>query len=312
MHLSFYLYITTLAKVAAMVFGGVIIGKVLEERGWTRFFRKVTRPILKTAHLPLCCEGALITALVSGFAGDALISLHYREEELTSRQVILASMILNLPLFLSFVPLLVGIVYPLTGWVGLAYLGTQIAASLGLMVTAMGIGHATFPPVPPTEHSNGDQSTEPSMIQVLKKATAEASKVTFRILVIAGPVMGLVFYLVNVGFFQGLEKGLASHIRFPGLSPQALAITAAHALHIAGGAAVAGGLLKAHLVTPKEALLAMVLGNVVGTPIRSIRMALPRYLALYPPKLAVSIILCTQGVRVLMVLLLYFLILGLW
>ncbi len=312
MDLSLHLYVTTLAKVALMVFGGVILGKVLEEKGWTRFFRYFTRPILRKAHLPLCCEGALITALVSGFAGDALLSLHYREQELTPRQVVLASMLLNLPLFLSFVPLLVGIVYPLTGWVGLAYLGTQITASLGLMMVAMGIGRFTFPPVSNGVAENGGEKPEPTIHQVLRKASLDAAKVTFRILIIAGPVMGLVFYLVNRGFFQSFQQSLASYIRFPGLPPQALAITAAHTLHIAGGAAVAGGLLKAGLVTPKEALLAMVLGNAVGTPFRSLRMALPRYLALYPPKLAITIILCTQGIRVSMVLTLYFLILWLW
>ncbi|HDD53578.1 MAG TPA: hypothetical protein ENF32_05890 [Thermosulfidibacter takaii] len=312
MHLSFHLYITTLAKVAVMVFGGVILGKVLEEKGWTRSFRHFTRPILRGAHLPLCCEGALITALVSGFAGDALLSLHYRDQELTPKQVVLASMILNLPLLLSFVPLLVGIVYPLTGWVGLAYLGTQITASLGLMMVAMGIGRSTFPPTTDEVVRDGEEGPEPTILQVLKNATLEAAKVTFRILIIAGPVMGLVFYLVNTGFFQSFQKNLASYIHFPGLSPQALAVTAAHALHIAGGAAVAGGLLKATLVTPKEAILAMVLGNAVGTPFRSLRMALPRYLALYPPRLAITIILCTQGIRVFMVLTLYFLILWLW
>ena len=312
MKLTLHLYIATLTKVTLMVFGGVMLGKILEERGWTRFFRHFTRPILKFARLPLYCEGALITSLVSGFAGDALLSLQYRDKNLNARQVILATMILNLPLFISFVPLLVGIVYPLTGWVGLVYLATQITASLGLMAVATGIGRLTFPP-PNNDQPEGAQGESMNPIpQVLKRATTDAAKVTFRILLIAGPIMGLVFYLVDIGFFQGLQQSIASHIRFPGLPPQALAITAAHALHIAGGAAVAGGLLKANLVTPKEALLAMILGNVIGTPFRNLRMALPRYLALYPPKLAVTIILCTQGIRSLMVLFIYFLILLIW
>jgi len=312
MHLSLHLYINTLIKVALMVFGGVILGKVLEEKGWTRFFRRITRPILRASHLPMCCEGALITALVSGFAGDALLSLHYRDQNLTNRQVILASMILNLPLFLSFVPLLVGIVYPLTGWVGIAYLATQVAASLGLMLIAMVIGRLSLPPPPQQDVTQDNGETEPPMTKVLEKAIKDAVKVTFRILIIAGPVMGLVFYLVNIGFFHSLQKSIISHIKFPGLSPQALTVTAAHALHIAGGAAVAGGLLKAHLITTKEALLGMVLGNVIGTPFRSARMALPRYMALYPPRLAGAIILWTQGIRVFMVLGIYFLILAFW
>ena len=312
MHLTIELYVSTLIKLVVMVMGGVFLGRILEEKGWARFFRYATRPILRMARLPSCCEGALVTALVSGFAGDALLSLHYQDRELTSRQVILASMILNLPLFLSFVPLLVGIVYPLIAWVGLAYLATQIAASLGLMVVAMGIGHVVFPPVHEDVMEEENDEPAPSVLQVLRKAMSESVKVTLKILIIAGPVMGLVFYLVNTGFFQTLQESLMSHIRFPGLPPQALPITAAHALHVAGGAAVAGGLLKATLVTPKEVLLAMLMGNAVGTPFRSLRMSLPRYLALYPPRLSVNIILCTQGVRVLMVMALYFLILWAW
>jgi len=312
MKLTLHLYIATLTKVTLMVFGGVILGKILEERGWTRFFRHLTRPILKFARLPLYCEGALITSLVSGFAGDALLSLQYRDKNLTARQVTLATMILNLPLYLSFVPLLVGIVYPLTGWVGLAYLAAQIGASLGLMAMATVIGRFTFPPLNDDQIEGTQVESMTPVPQMLKRAITDAAKVTFRILLIAGPIMGLVFYLVNMGFFQSLQQSMASHIRFPGLPPQALAITTAHAFHIAGGAAVAGGLLKAGLVTPKEALLAMIMGNIIGTPFRSLRMALPRYLALYPLKLATAIILCTQGIRSLMVLLIYFLIFLLW
>jgi len=295
-----------------MVMGGVIIGKILEEKGWVRFFRHLTGPILKAARLPLCCESALITTLVSGFAGDALLSIHYKDQKITSKEVIVASMVLNLPHFLSFVPLLTGIVYPLTGWVGLAYLGTQIMASSGLMMIAIGIGKLIFPKPLNEKVARSNDGTSASMLEVLKRAFSVSIKVTFRILIIAGPIMGVVFYLVNVGFFQKIQESLAYRIHLPGLSPQALTITAAHALHVAGGAAVAGGLLKANLVTPKEALLAMVLGNFIGTPFRSLRMALPRYLTLYPPKLAIGIVLFTQGLRASLVLFIYFFILWLW
>ena len=312
MKLTLHLYIATLIKVAIMVLGGVILGKVIEEKRWTRLFRVLTRPILKTAHLPTSCEGALVTALVSGYAGDALLSLHYREGELSAQQVILSSMVLNLPLFLSFVPLLVGIVYPLMGWVGLVYIGCQILASFGLMLAAMVIGRLKLPPETWEDDRNNNQGPLPPIYKVFKKALKEGYYITLRIILITAPIMGLVFYLVNAGFFQALQRTLASYLLFPGLPPSALTVSAAHAVHIAGGAAVAGVLLQGGIITPKEAVLAMLLGNAVGTPFRSLRLNLPRYAALYPTRLALSIILTSQGMRMVMVLLIYFLILALW
>jgi hypothetical protein len=312
MKLTLHLYTVTLFKVAVMVFGGVVLGKVIEEKRWTRFFRVFTRPILKTAHLPIYCEGALITALISGYAGDALLSFHYREGKLSAQQAILSSMILNFPLFLSFIPLIIGIVYPLMGWAGLIYIGCQILASFGLMLTAMATGRLKFPPETWEDDKNNDQGPLPPIYKVLKRALRESFYITFRIILITAPVMGLVFYLVNVGFFQDLQRALASHLLFPGLSPSALTVSAAHAVHIAGGAAVAGALLQGGIITTKEAVLSMLLGNAVGTPFRSLRLNFPRYAALYPTRLALSIILTTQGVRVVMVLLIYFLIFLLW
>ncbi len=312
MRLTLHFYIATLIKVAMMVFGGVILGKVMEERRWTRFFRALTRPILKTAHLPPSCEGALVTSLVSGYAGDALLSLHYKEGELSTDQVILSSMILNLPLFLSFVPLLVGIVYPLMGWVGLVYIGCQILASSGLMVTAMAIGRLKLPPEVWEITLEEANNTMPPVLESLKRALKSGATITFRIMLITAPVMGIVFYLVNVGFFERLQNALATHLVFPGLPPAALTVSAAHAFHIAGGAAVAGSLLQTELITSKEAVLAMLIGNAVGTPFRSLRLNFPRYAALYPPKLALAIILTSQGIRMVMVLIIYFLLLLLW
>lgn len=293
-----------------MVMGGVFTGKVMEEKGWFRFFALLTRPLLKLARLPQCCSSAIVMAFASGYAGEALLSLHYRDGELSKVQVVVASMILNLPLYLSFIPLLIGIIYPLAGWPGMVYLAVQLLTSLFLMGLALLASPHLFP-----EWEEGEEELPErrvSLRKVVLISAKDAIFVTAKILLITGPVMGLTFLLVNMGFFQGLQESILAYIKFPGLSPQGLTISVAHAFHIAGGAAVAGSLLKAHLIGAKEVVLAMMLGNVIGTPFRSLRLALPRYMALYPLKMALIIVVATQGIRMCIVIVEYFLLYLFW
>jgi len=69
------------------------------------------------------------------------------------------------------------------------------------------------------------------------------------------------------------------------------------------GFAAAGALLQAGSLGFKEIVLALLIGNVVATPVRALRHQLPHYMGIYSPGLGSQLLALGQGVRVLSVLL---------
>ena len=61
---------------------------------------------------------------------------------------------------------------------------------------------------------------------------------------------------------------------------------------------VAGGTVyQAGLLTANEVVLALLIGNILSTPMRGIRHQLPAYASYYPPCFAVKLLCCNQFSR---------------
>ncbi len=77
------------------------------------------------------------------------------------------------------------------------------------------------------------------------------------------------------------------------------------------GAAAAGAMLSAGVLTIKQTVTALLLGNIIATPVRALRHQLPRYLGIYQPRIGIQLLLAGQALRVVTVvisgLLYYFL-----
>ncbi len=59
----------------------------------------------------------------------------------------------------------------------------------------------------------------------------------------------------------------------------------------------AGAALQDASLTPQEVVVAMLVGNVLSTPIRAIRHQFPAYCGFYRPALAVRLVLANQVLR---------------
>jgi hypothetical protein len=68
------------------------------------------------------------------------------------------------------------------------------------------------------------------------------------------------------------------------------------------GFAAAGALLEAGALTVRETVIALLLGNVVATPVRALRHQLPYYMGIFRPKLGVLLIVLGQTLRVISVI----------
>ena len=70
------------------------------------------------------------------------------------------------------------------------------------------------------------------------------------------------------------------------------------AAEFTSGFAAAGALLEAGVLTIKQTVIALLIGNILAFPMRTLRHQLPRYIGIYSPKMGSQILLLGQGFRI--------------
>ena len=82
------------------------------------------------------------------------------------------------------------------------------------------------------------------------------------------------------------------------LSPKALSIVVfGMAAEFTAGLAAAGALLSAGELPVREVVLALLLGNLLSTPMRAFRHQFPYYAGIFKPALAAKLIMYNQAFR---------------
>ncbi len=116
----------------------------------------------------------------------------------------------------------------------------------------------------------------------------------------------LLFFLFNrYGLFTAVEDFIAQKAWFLSwLNPQSLGIVVLHVTtEFSAGLTAASVLLADNSLTYKEVVLALLVGNILSTPIRAIRHQLPYYTGIYSPQLALELVSVSQIARAFCVIL---------
>ncbi|MBW2410714.1 MAG: nucleoside recognition protein, partial [Deltaproteobacteria bacterium] len=120
-----------------------------------------------------------------------------------------------------------------------------------------------------------------------------------RIAVYVVPIYTLVFLLNNLGLFAWLREELAGYVVTTFMPMESLSVVIlSFAAEFTSGFAAAGALLDAGVLTVKQTVLALLIGNVLAFPIRALRHQLPRYIGIFSPKMGTQLLLMGQGFRV--------------
>jgi len=92
---------------------------------------------------------------------------------------------------------------------------------------------------------------------------------------------------------------MAEHISFLSwLPPQAMGIVVFHmAAETTAGYAAAGALVQTGGLTVKELVLALLVGNILSSPVRAVRHQFPYYAGIFKPALALNLIVSNQALR---------------
>lgn len=117
------------------------------------------------------------------------------------------------------------------------------------------------------------------------------------------PIYTLVFVLNHNGFFRYLNETLSAHLTLKFMPVESLSVVMlSFAAEFTSGFAAAGALMQAGILTTKQTVIALLLGNITAFPIRALRHQLPRYMGIFSPKMGLQLLLSGQVFRVLSII----------
>lgn len=285
---------------------GLLVANLIEALNWTRFLARLAAPLIRLGHLKDIVGASFSMAFFSGMAANSLLSEAYGAGKLSDRELILANLFNSLPTYFLHLPQMFFVTVPFLGprpagiYVGLTLLAA-VLRSVGILI----YGRLALPPLP--EGCVVCQLTDKtfSWPKALRKGLARFQRRIRTMILFTVPIYIGIHYLTVFGLFGVMEKWLSNHLHFLAfMTPQAVSIVMFQVMaEFTAGLAAAGALLGAGDLTTRQVVLALLVGNILSTPMRAFRHQFPYYAGIFSPRTAVRLIVQNQLFRAASILL---------
>lgn len=278
---------------------GLIAANLLESLNWTKRVAALARPLVKFGHFSEQVGAAFSMAIVSGVAANTMLSEAYQKQQISKKELILANLFNALPTYFLHLPTVIVITAPLIKSAAFIYVGITFTAALLRTLSIVLIGRFILPrPTEPVIIAAPD-AKDRDWPAIFRKTWKRFKRRMRKILIFTVPIYIVIFIMNRLAFFNWLESILADYLEFiPWLSPQAMGIIALHiAAELTAGLAAAGALLQDGVLGNHEIVIALLIGNILSSPLRAVRHQLPYYAGIFKPKLAAELIFYNQTFR---------------
>ncbi len=274
----------------------------IESLNWTSKIATLARPLIRIGNLSDTAGASFSMALFSGISANTMLAEAYEKKQINKKELILSNLFNSLPTYFLHLPTVFFITAPLIKGAAFIYVGLTFGAAIFRTVTIVFLSRYLLPPRK-GKSSGADTSTEDTAIgwkRAAEKSLKRFKKRIRKIIRFTVPIYILIFLMHRTGIFNTLERGMADYLSFlPWLTPQSMGIITLHiAAEFTAGLAAAGALLQEGSMTYREVILALLVGNVLSSPIRAIRHQFPYYAGIFQPKMATELIIYNQIFRV--------------
>ncbi|MEW6658491.1 MAG: nucleoside recognition domain-containing protein [Thermodesulfobacteriota bacterium] len=279
---------------------GLLLGQAIESLGWAAKLGSWAAPLLRWGHFRRESGAAFTAAFFSGIMANTMLTTLYQEGKISRQELILTYLFNNgLPVYLLHLPTTFFIILPLVREAGLIYLGLTLAAALLRSAVLLVYGRVRLPAA--TDGEIGAAAPLPGPKEGLLREIWQKFQRRFtRVILFTLPIYFFIFVLNDLGLFKWLREAAAAHVSLGFLPMEAASVVIfSVATEFTSGIAAAGAFLQAGALTVPQTVMALVLGNIVATPIRALRHQLPANVGIFSPKLGTELLLLSQGLRLL-------------
>lgn len=289
-----------LCKLVGLVSVGLFIGNLIEALHWTRFVARLAMPLARVGRLCEISAASFSVAFVSGITANTMLAEAYDQGKLTRRELILSNLFNSVPTYFLHLPSMVFITAPILKSAALVYLGITVGSAVLRSVCILVVGRFLLAGIDRCHAVELPSEERIGLRQVLDKTWKRFRRRIKKIVMITVPIYIGVHFAHEFGFFAAVEGFLATHMGWLSwLHPQAVGIIVFQlAAEFSAGMAAAGALLDAGSMAQRDVVMALIVGNVLSSPMRAFRHQFPYYAGIYKPVLALELIVCSQGFRV--------------
>ena len=291
-----------LARLMLFIAMGLFIGQLIEATGWVKILAALARPLFRFGRLGDHCGAAFTAAFFSGVSANAMLLNFFEDDKITRKQLFLSNFINQLPAYFLHLPTTFFIVIPLTGWAGGIYFLITFAAVLLRTMVFLIYGHFQLSPDAMDEGPTNDETIsgkKARLKDVWQRVKMRLPRRLSGIAVYVVPIYALVYVLNATGMFQFLRNALSGFVVTSFIPMESLSvIILSFAAEFTSGFAAAGALLEAGVLTVKQTVMALLIGNILAFPVRALRHQLPRYIGIFSPRMGSQLLLLGQGFRI--------------
>jgi hypothetical protein len=271
--------------------------QIIEGAGWTRRIAVLARPFMQWGHLNGRMGAAFTTAFFSGIASLSMLMSFYRDGRITRRETFCTVLLNTFPSFFLHLPTTFFILLPLIGSASIVYLLVMFGAAFFRLIIVLAL---TRNSLPAAELDKPEIESEKINWGGLLRETAKkfGSRLR-RILLIVVPVYLVVILISDMGFFLWLKGMLVRTMDWTFIPVEAASVVILSLMaETTSGFAAAGAMLESGSLNVFQTVLALLIGNVLASPIRALRHQLPYYMGIFGPRFGLSLMLASQAFRV--------------
>lgn len=280
----------------------LFVANLIESLNWTSKIAALARPLQRMSNLSDVSTASFTMALFSGISANTMLAEAYEQNTISRRELILANLFNSLPTYFLHLPTVSFITVPMIKGAAVIYVGLTFGAAIFRTLTIL-IASRFLLPRPtrnPELQVEGPCRPDNSWKAIVNKSWKRFQKRIRSIIRFTVPIYILIYLLHKAGLFTAMERWMATYFSFlPWLSPESMGIiTLQIAAEFTAGLAAAGALLEAGNMTHREIILALLVGNILSSPIRAVRHQFPYYAGIFKPKVAAELIFYNQLFRV--------------
>ena len=300
--LIYHKLVWPLLKLICFISIGLLFANFIESLNWTSKVAAVARPLIRISNLSQTAGASFSMALFSGISANTMLSEAHDQGQMSKKELILANLFNSLPTYFLHLPTIFFITAPLIKGAAIIYVGITFGAAILRTTSIIFISKFLLekPIDTDTGSFKGNAQSGIDWQGTFKKTWKRFKKRIRKIIQYTIPIYILVFVMHRIGIFQTLEQIMADYLSFlPWLSPQSMGIITLHiAAEFTASLAAAGALLQEGTMTYREIILALLVGNILSSPLRAIRHQFPYYAGIFRPKLATELIFYNQLFRI--------------
>ena len=290
-----------LSRLLIFISIGLLVANFIEALNWTNRLALLARPLIRFGRLSDITGASFSMAFFSGVSANTMLAEAYDQKKISKKELVLANLFNSLPTYFLHLPTTFFITVPLIKGAAFLYIGMTFGAAVLRTLTIAIVGRLLLRDIHAAPCSAGQTETkkENTLQDALNRTWKRFRSRMKKIIRFTVPIYVLFFLFNRLGLFNFLEQLMADNLTFLSwLSPQAMSIIVLHiAAEFTAGLAAAGALLQDGALGYRDIVLALLVGNILSSPVRAIRHQFPFYAGIFQPRLAMQLIFFSQSFR---------------